>query len=154
MLQLAKDLTRSELTDNTRNGRCVSCGDCCSNMVALTQADVSRIRQYMRRKHITEPEDHTRAYGPLNSRAAGVLDLTCPFLVIEKIGAAPGQQKASCRIYPVRPAVCRAFTCQIASDGSKMNGIYEKLKQDLTPTELMQLAKSSPVNMRSVFFGK
>ena len=154
MFRLVKDLDQQELTDNTKDGRCTCCGECCSNMIALTRTDVARIRRYMKAHNITAPEDHTKAYGVLKANPNKTLDLTCPFLVIKKLGAACGKQEASCRIYPVRPAVCRAFTCEIASDDSKTEQIQEALMRDLTPDEVMQLAKTAPVSMRAVVCGK
>ena len=138
------------MTDNTQNGQCISCGECCSNTIALTQTDIARIKRYMKKHGITKPEDHTKQCGPVNVTPETTLDLMCPFLVIEQTSPT---QKASCKIYSVRPAVCRSFTCQIASDTSKMEQIYENLQTHLTKNEIMHLANSPPVSMTTVFFG-
>lgn len=153
MIQITQNVN-AELTDNTRNGECICCGDCCADMIALTQTDIARIKRYMKKHNITKPEDHTKAYGLLNPHAMQTLDLTCPFLTVEKVGLTPGAQKATCRIYSVRPAVCKAFTCKLASDPSQMAKIHEALKKDLTPKEVLQLTSSAPVSMRATFFGK
>lgn len=85
------DYIKSEktVTDYTVGGKCSECGACCSDLLPLTKSDIKRVRQYMKRHHVT-----------LTPPRADV-DLTCPFLSEDK----------HCKVYEARPTICRIFMC-------------------------------------------
>ena len=70
------DAVQRDMADNIYNfckdGKCIQCGNCCSNLLPMSQKEIDVIHRYIRKKHIKEcrhiaPE--TVAY-----------DMTCPFL--------------------------------------------------------------------------
>lgn len=95
--QIKKDMANG-VYDLTDNGNCSQCGACCSNVLPMTDKEVETIRKYIKR-HSIKPKNHTTA--PL---AQPTLDMVCPFLDTKK-------NKEKCKIYEVRPRVCRDFVC-------------------------------------------
>lgn len=88
---------RNGTYDMTDNGVCTQCGACCSNLLPLTDKEAKRIGEYIKKHHVKE-------YKHLIPAAHVVSDMTCPFMDDSK-------QKEKCRIYPVRPGICRQFIC-------------------------------------------
>lgn len=78
--------------DNTINGKCAGCGECCSNMLPLSRNEISRIKAYIKKHNIKE-QRHNFMLG---------IDMTCPFR---------DDANKKCTIYPVRPDICRDFVC-------------------------------------------
>lgn len=111
--------------DNTINGECSCCGDCCSNLLPLSKSEIERIKKYVKRHHI-------RAQVHAIPMMA-VRDLTCPFLDLSKA-------REKCTIYKVRPAICRVFRC------NKPMGVDD--------AELFSGEWRIPVNVRKLFFGE
>lgn len=88
---------KSGVYDLTENGKCTGCGNCCSNLLPMTDKEIEVIRKYIKKHHIKEH----RHFAPLANPS---LDLTCPFL--------NGSKKTEkCEIYEVRPHICREFIC-------------------------------------------
>lgn len=83
--------------DNTVNGKCSNCGDCCSNRLPLNQSEINTIKQYIKKQGI-KPTIRT-----CNVTALPTIDLRCPFLDETK--------ELKCKIYPVRPQICKEFIC-------------------------------------------
>lgn len=81
----------------TCNGKCTGCGECCSNLLPMTDEEIEMIRKYVKRYNIKE----NKYLAPL---ANPILDMTCPFLDDSK-------SCDKCKIYEVRPKVCRNFIC-------------------------------------------
>ena len=40
--------------DLTDNGKCTQCGQCCSNILPMTEDEISVIRRYIKKHHIKE----------------------------------------------------------------------------------------------------
>ncbi len=80
---------------NCINGHCSNCGECCTDMLPLTRAELQRLKEYAAKHHLKE---HRQA--PIWDWKA--LDLTCPFR---------NQQTKKCDAYPARPYICRTFIC-------------------------------------------
>ena len=112
--------------DFTKNGKCIQCGSCCSNLLVMTEEEIETIRKYIKKHNIKEH----RHILPL---AEPTLDMTCPFLNDSK----PNEK---CDIYEVRPRICREFIC-CPSKRPAMNDLKYKLKRRV-------------VDVRSEFFGK
>lgn len=83
--------------DLTCNGECTQCGECCSNLLPMTESEIKAIHKYIKTNGIKE---HKRLL-PL---ATQIIDMTCPFLNSNK-------DKEKCEIYSVRPRICRDFIC-------------------------------------------
>lgn len=109
--------------DLTDNGKCTGCGQCCSNVLPMTDIEIQRISKYIKRYNIKECKHFIPSKGP-------VLDMSCPFLDTSK-----GKEK--CRIYEIRPQVCRDFICN------------PQKREPPNPSENIKV-----VFVRETFFGK
>lgn len=112
--------------DLTCNGECTQCGNCCSNLLPMTEDEIATIRKYIKKHRIKEH----RHILPL---AEPTIDMTCPFLDDSK-------SCEKCTIYEVRPMICRDFIC-CPSKRPPMNDLKHKLKCRV-------------VDVRYEFFGK
>lgn len=113
----------SGVFDFTVDGACSNCGECCSDFLPISQGEIARIKAYIR-KHDIKAEKH------FLPTVKPTLDMTCPFR---------DNAERRCKIYPIRPAICRDFRCdkpkqQIWADKQKYHGLY------------------APVSMRNTFF--
>jgi len=116
---------RNGTYDLTDNGKCTQCGQCCSNLLPMTDEEISVIRKYIKRHHIKEH----RHFLPL---AEPTVDMTCPFLNDSK-------KTEKCDIYEVRPKICRDFIC---------------CRNGLEPFDIEWALKAEVVDVRETFFGK
>lgn len=114
--------------DFTKDGKCSSCGACCSNYLPLSSGEIKEIRRYIKKHHIKE-QKHMIA-----PTVEQVFDMTCPFLDTSK-------EKDKCTIYSVRPKICRCFIC---------NQPPSKIKEN---KELFWRTRK-PCDMRETFFGE
>lgn len=83
--------------DFTKDGKCSNCGKCCSNCLPLSEAEIKRIKAYVKKHNIKE-QRHNFASGT---------DMTCPFR---------DERNRKCTIYEIRPAICREFMCNHTHD--------------------------------------
>ena len=80
--------------DHTIDGKCSGCGACCSAVLCVSDAEVSKIRGYLGEHPEVKMIDRN------NALQKDFIDI-CPFLSEEK----------KCQIYEVRPEICRRFIC-------------------------------------------
>lgn len=118
---------KSGVHNKFQNGTCSGCGDCCSNLLPMTDKEIQLIRNYIRVNGITEQKHNI----PLSTAA---LDMTCPFLDMSK-------KDKKCAIYKVRPWICRSFTCDSWTNPNHIPA--KKPKEPLIPRFV-----------RETFFGK
>lgn len=123
LLKQTKDEMDRGVYDFTRDGKCSGCGNCCTNLLPMSQKEVDVIRKYVKENHIRE----ARKMVPL---AKPALDLNCPFLDMGK--------REKCQIYSVRPAICRAFICSDPEGAKKCKELYDEIR--------------SVINVRKEFF--
>ena len=88
--ELYKDMKHG-VYNFTDNGKCTSCGNCCTALLPMTKEELKTIQRFVKRKHL-QIEKHEGAD----------FDLTCPFR---------NEEKKICMIYPIRPHICRDFKC-------------------------------------------
>ena len=81
-----------DITNFTIEGKCSGCGNCCSNLLPLSNQEVNRIKAYIK-KHGIKEQRHNAMVG---------VDMTCPFR---------DEANRKCLIYNIRPAICREFMC-------------------------------------------
>ncbi len=99
--QFAKDM-KNGVYDFTDNGKCTSCGECCSNMLPMTKEEIQIIKKYKRKHHIQD-----------TSYDANVgFNFICPFR---------DNSRKICTIYEVRPAICKDFKCDKPAKGIKVS---------------------------------
>ena len=94
--------------DKTDNGRCVGCGECCSNALPMRQKEIKIIQRYIKEHGIKEQKAPAVF-------AKQPFDMTCPFLRKDV-------SKDRCVIYPVRPQICREFKCNKARNVESFHG--------------------------------
>ena len=105
---------KSGVYDFTEDGKCSNCGQCCSDILPISEEDIKRIKAFMK-KHGVKEQKH---FVPISVPIA--FDLTCPFR---------DNANKRCVIYPVRPEICRDFKCdhpkkQIELDKAKYHSLY------------------------------
>lgn len=79
----------------TKDGKCSGCGNCCSNLLPMSQKEVDVIHKYIKKHGIKE----CKHLPPVTSPA---MDMTCPFR---------DNDSRICKVYDVRPEICRQFIC-------------------------------------------
>lgn len=126
-----------EPQDLTDNGICTQCGECCTNLLPISDSDIRRIRHYIKR-HGIRPINHIPVLiqGP-------TLDMVCPFLDDKK----PDHK---CLIYPVRPTICRHFTCHTYVNKDARDAMIEQIAQDHDTAK--ELAMSRTRDIRATFY--
>lgn len=87
------DEFHSGVYDFTDNGECIKCGECCSNILPMSEKEIKIIKRYIK-KHKIKEHKHVL---PIKE----YYDATCPFL----------DDEHRCTIYKVRPLICRSFKC-------------------------------------------
>lgn len=121
--QVRKDMEHG-VYDMTDNGKCTGCGECCSNLLPMTDKEIEVIRRHIKKNNIKE-----RKHGiPL---ANPFLDMICPFLNTDK-------KAEKCTIYSVRPAICRCFICSESNGALKHKELWHGVR--------------NPVNVRETFY--
>lgn len=89
---------QSGVYDYTVNDECSNCGQCCSALLPVSRKEMKEILRYVK-KHNIAPCYHDKGL-PMNEMPT--FDLTCPFRDnIQRV----------CKIYPVRPLICKEFRC-------------------------------------------
>ena len=114
--QMIRDM-KSGVYNMTKNGECSQCGQCCSDILPVSNLEIGQIRRYIAKHHVQE-QKHTPP------TAQPVEDFTCPFR---------NNVDRRCEIYPVRPAICRDFRCDkpqkmIELDAGLYCGRYEVIR--------------------------
>lgn len=122
-LKSAIDKMNSGVYDFTDNGKCTQCGACCSNYLPMTQKEIATIHRFVKKHGIKE----FRHLFPVSN---DTFDMTCPFMDDSK-------QKEKCRIYSVRPEICKQFIC--SKEKKPFNGHWQQY---------------GVVDVRSEFFGE
>lgn len=122
-LKSAIDKMNSGVYDFTDNGKCTQCGACCSNYLPMTHKEIATIHRFVKKHDIKE-------FKHLFPVSNDTFDTTCPFMDDSK-------QKEKCRIYSVRPEICKQFIC--SKEKKPFNGHWQQY---------------SVVDMRKEFYGK
>lgn len=107
------------ITDFTCNGKCSNCGQCCGDILHLSHREIKRIREYVKKNKIKA-----------TPKIMFAIDNTCPFR---------DNENKKCKIYEVRPDICRKFICNYTEED-----IYNNREKNNTS----KLARS----MRQLFY--
>ena len=89
-----KDVDARNIKDKTCDGNCSRCGDCCGMFIPFTDDELDVIKKYVK-KHNIKPYDRV-------NKLTKQFNAHCCFY---------DENKKECRIYPVRPFVCKDFMC-------------------------------------------
>lgn len=98
--------------NHTDNGKCTGCGNCCSNLLPMTEKEIEVIRIYIKKHHIKEFKHGIPLANP-------VLNMTCLFLNTDK-------KTEKCSIYEVKPFICTAFICSDPNGAIKYERFYKE----------------------------
>lgn len=113
------------VTDFTDNGKCIGCGNCCSDLLPIMDREIVVIKKYIKTNNIKESKTvYPFAFQP-------TVNLMCPFR---------DNVNRKCTIYEVRPEICRQFKCDLTSKGKRAE--MKKFSQEI-----------NFVSMRKTFFG-
>jgi Fe-S-cluster containining protein len=94
-----KELLKITLEDFTKGGQCSRCGQCCGDFLPVTDDEIKKIKQYVKRYNIKPFR--------MAVLASHVIDASCVFF---------DQPLKRCRIYPVRPHICESFMCNMTPE--------------------------------------
>lgn len=111
--------------DYTKDGECSCCGECCADLLPVSDIEIRRIKKYMA-KHGIKEQKHFVPY------ARPTYDFTCPFR---------NNLERKCVIYEVRPAIYRDFRC-------------DKPRKEIDADKALYHGKYAAVSMRETFFGR
>ena len=113
-------LVENKITNNTCNGNCSRCGECCGLFVPFNDKDIEIIKKYVEENNI-KPQNR------LNKMTGGFEARCCFYDIHNK----------KCLIYPVRPFACRDFICS-RKDWKQRRDEYEsRAKYNSTINEMV-----------------
>ena len=79
--------------DNTCNGKCIKCGECCGTVLPVDQEDVDKMVEHII-LHNIRPQRHILV---MQNK------LQCPYYT--------GNKEKGCSIYEARPKICKYYKC-------------------------------------------
>lgn len=85
------------LIDKTNNGVCSGCAECCSSILPISEEEYLQIGRYIHKHNIMGYRNPLDLYWHYK----------CPFL----------DSSHKCRIYSIRPTICREFKCDLQKKG-------------------------------------
>lgn len=97
----------------TKDGKCSSCGNCCSNLLPMSKKEIRTIHDYIRKNNIRE----SKHILPVVNHP---YDMTCPFR---------DNGKKICTIYPVRPEICRQFICDSEKRAKHNRALLKQIRE-------------------------
>ena len=132
-----KTVVNTCVEDLTVNGKCTECGGCCGDCLCLTEAEIKRIKNYVKKNNI-KPCNHIP---PLTEPGTSI-DLLCPFLNTNK-------EKEKCTIYEVRPAICQIFLCSMKTPLQMLNNASKENKD-----AIMGMMQDDHISKRIIHMGQ
>ncbi len=118
-----------QITDNSVCGQCSKCGECCSNILPVSQEEVNKIQKYVIKNNI-KPQTQ--------------------MLVMQNRLACPYYDGKKCLIYEVRPLICKEFYCYKKPDidmARKFN------KEDHVTVDMWSIAKEIEKTRKEILGG-
>lgn len=112
--------------DNTCNGKCSKCGECCGSVLPLGQEDADKMQEYIFKHNIT-----TTKHILVMSNT-----LKCPYYT--------GKSEKGCSIYEARPKICRFYKCDLR--GMSLEE-FKKMKEAI-PIDMWAFAKAVEKEMK------
>ena len=94
--QMVKDMNNGTY-NFCKKGKCIECGKCCSNILPMSPVEIDRIKAHIV-EHNIQPTVR------INALTVASFDMNCPFMDDVK-------SCHKCKIYEVRPQICRDFIC-------------------------------------------
>lgn len=103
---MTKKTNNNGINDNTCNGQCSRCGDCCGLFIPITKEELSIVKSYVEKNNIK----------PENRIVGNAFKAHCCFY---------NEKEKKCNIYEVRPFVCQDFKCS-RKDWKQKRNEYER----------------------------
>ena len=99
--------------DNTYNGKCSKCGECCGIILPLDQEDADKIVEYVSKNNIF----------PQKQKLVMERKLQCPYYT--------GNKAKGCAIYEARPKICKLYQCNQMPKISEMKELKNAIPVDM-----------------------
>ena len=80
------------------NDECSKCGSCCSRFLPISDKEIKNIKKYIKNKKLKIVPAYQKTC------LSEVINGNCPFLDLDA--------ENKCQIYPVRPAICKIYSCR------------------------------------------
>lgn len=124
---------------NCVNGKCVGCGNCCTELLPMTLKEVETIQNYVK-------ENKIKPYSEIFFEYNGVpsMNLMCPFRDLDT---------KTCRIYEVRPNICRQFKCNQDTRVIEKNRLIAHNKAKYNHIKAKTDNISNVASMRELIYG-
>ena len=97
------------MNENSNLIACSRCGKCCADVLMATQAEIEKIKKYIKKYNI-EPVNRNTIFDKKQKNI-------CPFLKVDN----------TCAIYPVRLEICKNFSCKNSKKENSL-GTYKNVK--------------------------
>ena len=110
----------------TCKGKCSRCGGCCMPCVPITLEEYYKIKDYIKENDI--PYEVPQPYFTSNGQQE--IDLRCCFY---------DKKNKKCKIYDVRPEVCRSYSCCLSENILEHNRYYYDKRADINGNHLDRL---------------
>lgn len=123
----------AEIKDNTCDGKCSNCGECCSDFIPVYQSDIERIKEYMKTHQVVR-------HKPLENETQ--INLQCPFR---------NNEEKKCDIYSIRPLICRTFMCNLKPEDALKDIDIDADRKELY-LKTISGERAQPVSMTKVFY--
>lgn len=115
------------VSNNTCNGNCSQCGECCAEFLTITKQEAETITNYLKQHPEIKCQHH--------SSSSDKIYVLCPF---------NDQVTHRCLIYDARPKICRDFICSMSpkdmietrEHNCSKRGYYNKINTD-RPTNII-----------------
>lgn len=124
---------------NCVNGKCVGCGSCCTELLPMTLKEVETIRKYVKEHKIKPYSEIFFEYNGIPS-----MNLMCPFRDLDT---------KTCRIYEVRPNICRQFKCNQDTRVIEKNRLIAHNKAKYNHIKAKTDNISNVASMRELIYG-
>ena len=124
---------------NCVNGKCVGCGNCCTELLPMTLKEVETIRKYVKEHKIKPYSEIFFEYNGVPS-----MNLMCPFRDLDT---------KTCRIYEVRPNICRQFKCNQDTRVIEKNRLIAHNKAKYNHIKAKTDNISNVASMRELIYG-
>lgn len=116
------------VSNNTINNRCSNCGECCTTFLPITKKEYYTIQKYLYEHPEITNERHI---------VGNDMHVLCPFR---------DRVNKRCKIYEVRPYVCRQFLC------SKSLNTLAKEKEVYLKRAYFNSYETNIISMQRLFF--
>lgn len=131
-MDLIKEITEgnTQIKNNSCNGECSKCGECCTHFLPVCQEEIDKIQEYVILNNIK----------PQIQMMIMQNTLTCPYYNGNK-----------CLIYEVRPLICREFYCYKPASIE----MAQKFKgKDIIPVNMWAIAQEIEIQRKKYYGGK